>query len=196
MTITASHVTTEPTTPEVVTHASTRLVRVPSPRSALGTVTVALITLNNGRDSRRPNTFGPQGLASLDAAISTAIDAAPDAIAITGKQGSFAAGADLRELARHRSRARPKGSPPSATESLADSGPHPSRPSRSSTAQRWAAAWNSRCTARYRTPLSDVVGVVPCPRCSSASCPVGADPAPAAHHRPGQRRDDHRGKPR
>ena len=98
MTITDSRVTTEPTTTEVVTHASTRLVRLPSPRSALGTVTVAMITLDNGRDRNRPNTFGPFGLASLDAAISAAIDAAPDAIAITGKPFSFAAGADLAQL--------------------------------------------------------------------------------------------------
>ena len=89
--------TIKPIQTEVVTNASTRLVRVPSPRTALGVVTVALITLDNGKD-RNPNTFGPLGLASLDAAITAAVTTAPDAIVITGKPSSFAAGADLGQL--------------------------------------------------------------------------------------------------
>jgi enoyl-CoA hydratase/carnithine racemase len=80
---------------EVVTHALTRLVEVPSAGAPTGSVRVALITLDNGRDHTRPNTFGPLGLASLDAAISTAIEASPDAIAVTGKPFIFAVGADL-----------------------------------------------------------------------------------------------------
>jgi 3-hydroxyacyl-CoA dehydrogenase/enoyl-CoA hydratase/carnithine racemase len=83
---------------EVVTHALTRLVEVPSAGAPAGSVRVALITLDNGRDHTRPNTFGPLGLASLDAAISTAIEASPDAIAVTGKPFIFAAGADLSQL--------------------------------------------------------------------------------------------------
>ena len=83
---------------EVVTHALTRLVEVPSARAPGGSVRVALITLDNGRDHTRPNTIGPLGLASLDAAISTAIEASPDAIAVTGKPFIFAAGADLSQL--------------------------------------------------------------------------------------------------
>jgi 3-hydroxyacyl-CoA dehydrogenase/enoyl-CoA hydratase/carnithine racemase len=83
---------------EVVTHALTRMVQVPSPGAPGGTVRVALITLDNGRDHTRPNTFGPLGLASLDAAIGTAIEASPDAIAVTGKPFIFAAGADLSQL--------------------------------------------------------------------------------------------------
>jgi 3-hydroxyacyl-CoA dehydrogenase/enoyl-CoA hydratase/carnithine racemase len=82
---------------EVVTHALTRLVKVPSAAAPGGFVTVALITLDNGRDHTRPSTLGPLGLASLDAAISTAIEAAPDAIAVTGKPFIFAAGADLSD---------------------------------------------------------------------------------------------------
>ena len=44
---------------EVVTQSFTRLVEVPSPGSAGGSVRVALITLDNGRDHTRPSTLGP-----------------------------------------------------------------------------------------------------------------------------------------
>ena len=84
---------------EVVTQAILRVIEVPAAAAAGGAITVALITLDNGRDHNRPNTFGPQGLASLDAAISAAIAADPDAIAVTGKPFIFAAGADLSQLA-------------------------------------------------------------------------------------------------
>jgi enoyl-CoA hydratase/carnithine racemase len=56
---------------------------------------LALITLDNGQDHNRPNTFGPQSLLALDAAITDAISRKPAAIAITGKPFIFAAGADL-----------------------------------------------------------------------------------------------------
>ena len=47
--------------------------------------TLALITLDNGQDHTRPNTFGAQSLAALNEAITSAIASAPAAIAITGK---------------------------------------------------------------------------------------------------------------
>ena len=59
---------------------------------------LALITLDNGEDHNRPNTFGPESLASLDAAITEAIAQKPSAIAVTGKPFIFAAGADLSAL--------------------------------------------------------------------------------------------------
>ena len=59
---------------------------------------IALITLDNGLDYNRPNTFGPQSLKELDAAISQASAMDVDAIAITGKPFIFAAGADLSGL--------------------------------------------------------------------------------------------------
>ena len=83
---------------EVVTHALTRLIEVPSAGTPGGTVRVALITLDNGMDHTRPSTLGPLGLASLDAAIGRALDAAPDAIAVTGKPFIFAVGADLSQV--------------------------------------------------------------------------------------------------
>ncbi len=80
---------------EVVTNALVRDVDL-APFGHKGTL--ALITLDNGLDHNRPNTFGPQSLAALDAAITDAIGRAPVAIAITGKPFIFAAGADLSAL--------------------------------------------------------------------------------------------------
>jgi 3-hydroxyacyl-CoA dehydrogenase/enoyl-CoA hydratase/carnithine racemase len=57
-----------------------------------------LITLDNGLDHTRPNTFGPQSLKALDAAITDAIGRSPAAIGIIGKPFIFAAGADLSAL--------------------------------------------------------------------------------------------------
>ena len=80
---------------EVVTNALVRDVDL-TPFGHKGTL--ALITLDNGLDHTRPNTFGPQSLTALDAAITDAIGRAPAAIAITGKPFIFAAGADLSAL--------------------------------------------------------------------------------------------------
>ncbi len=74
---------------EVVTRAHLRLVRLP------GAGPIALITLDNGRDHRRPNTFGPRGLAELNGALDAAFAATPVAVAVTGKPFAFAVGADL-----------------------------------------------------------------------------------------------------
>jgi 3-hydroxyacyl-CoA dehydrogenase/enoyl-CoA hydratase/carnithine racemase len=80
---------------EVVTQALVRQVDL----SAFGAKGVlALITLDNSLDHNRPNTFGPQSLLALDAAITAAIAIKPAAIAITGKPFIFAAGADLSAL--------------------------------------------------------------------------------------------------
>ncbi len=80
---------------EVVTQALVRDVDL----SAFGAKgTLALITLDNGHDHNRPNTFGPQSLLALDAAITEATSRKPAAIAITGKPFIFAAGADLSAL--------------------------------------------------------------------------------------------------
>lgn len=75
---------------EVVTNATCRLISVPGVAGQ-----VALITLDNGNDHTRPSTFGPAGLASLDAALDQAFAATPAAIAVTGKPFIFAVGADL-----------------------------------------------------------------------------------------------------
>jgi 3-hydroxyacyl-CoA dehydrogenase/enoyl-CoA hydratase/carnithine racemase len=77
---------------EVVTRAHVRYLRVPGLAGEL-----ALITLDNGHDHTRPSTFGPGGLASLDAALDeiAAHTPAPAAIAVTGKPFIFAVGADL-----------------------------------------------------------------------------------------------------
>jgi 3-hydroxyacyl-CoA dehydrogenase/enoyl-CoA hydratase/carnithine racemase len=75
---------------EVVTKAIVRLVRVPGLAKQ-----AALITLDNGFDYKKPNSFGPGGLASLDQAITTATEADPAFIAITGKPYIFCVGADI-----------------------------------------------------------------------------------------------------
>ncbi|MGX5655805.1 3-hydroxyacyl-CoA dehydrogenase NAD-binding domain-containing protein, partial [Geodermatophilus nigrescens] len=77
---------------EVVTRALVRYLRVPGLAGE-----IALVTLDNGHDHTRPSTFGPGGLASLDAALDdiAAHTPAPAAIAVTGKPFVFAVGADL-----------------------------------------------------------------------------------------------------
>lgn len=80
---------------EVVTQA---LVRNVDLAAFGGKGTMALITLDNGQDHNRPNTFGPASLQSLDAAITAAIAGKPTAIGLTGKPFIFAAGADLSGL--------------------------------------------------------------------------------------------------
>ncbi|MCZ2830617.1 3-hydroxyacyl-CoA dehydrogenase NAD-binding domain-containing protein [Modestobacter sp. VKM Ac-2986] len=75
---------------EVVTRALVRYLAVPGLTGEL-----ALITLDNGHDHTRPSTFGPGGLASLDAALDEVEARSPAAIAVTGKPFVFAVGADL-----------------------------------------------------------------------------------------------------
>ena len=76
---------------EIVTRALVRDVELPD-----GAGTMALITLDNGRDHTRPSTFGPAGLMALDDALD-AVAARTDiaAVGVTGKPFIFAAGADL-----------------------------------------------------------------------------------------------------
>ena len=80
---------------EVVTNA---LVREIDLTAFGGKGSLALITLDNGHDHNRPNTFGALSLNALNAAITDAIGRNPSAIAITGKPFIFAAGADLSAL--------------------------------------------------------------------------------------------------
>ncbi|MER7893342.1 3-hydroxyacyl-CoA dehydrogenase NAD-binding domain-containing protein [Micromonospora sp. NPDC094482] len=78
---------------EVVTRALLRQVAVPGlDRPA------ALITLDNGFDHTKPNTFGPAGLTSLDEAITAALAADPAFVAVTGKPYIFCVGADITGL--------------------------------------------------------------------------------------------------
>ncbi|GAA0912525.1 3-hydroxyacyl-CoA dehydrogenase NAD-binding domain-containing protein [Nonomuraea longicatena] len=85
---------------EVVTKALVRDVDLPG-----GAGTMALITLDNGFDHTKPNTFGPGGLTSLGEALD-AIEARTDlaAVGVTGKPFIFAVGADLKGAAMVRTR--------------------------------------------------------------------------------------------
>ncbi len=82
---------TAPFPGEVVTRAFVRDVELP-----YGAGTMALITLDNGRDHTKPNTFGPAGLLALREALD-AVAGRGDlaAVGVTGKPFIFAAGADL-----------------------------------------------------------------------------------------------------
>ncbi|MEV6843995.1 3-hydroxyacyl-CoA dehydrogenase NAD-binding domain-containing protein [Actinoplanes sp. NPDC051411] len=75
---------------EVVTKAFVRFVQVPGLSSK-----AAIITLDNGFDYKKPNSFGPAGLRSLDEAFDVAAAGNPAFIAITGKPFIFCVGADI-----------------------------------------------------------------------------------------------------
>ena len=79
---------------EVVTHARVQDVALPG-----GAGTLALITLDNGFDHTKPNSFGTEGIAELQAAITTLQARAQAgeivAVGLTGKPFIFAVGADL-----------------------------------------------------------------------------------------------------
>ena len=60
---------------------------------------MGLITLDNGEDHTKPNTFGPRGLLSLNAAIDAALaDDEITSLGVTGKPFILAAGADLTSI--------------------------------------------------------------------------------------------------
>ena len=81
---------------EVITESFVRDVTLPSGG------TLALITLDNGRDHTRPNTLGPRTLEALGRVLDdlTARATAGEiaALAVTGKPFIFAAGADLSKV--------------------------------------------------------------------------------------------------
>jgi 3-hydroxyacyl-CoA dehydrogenase/enoyl-CoA hydratase/carnithine racemase len=81
---------------EVVTHSFVRDVRLASGK------TLALITLDNGKDHTRPNTLGPKSLLELNDVLVTLTERASrgeiQAVGITGKPFILAAGADLSKV--------------------------------------------------------------------------------------------------
>ncbi|UWF76502.1 MULTISPECIES: 3-hydroxyacyl-CoA dehydrogenase NAD-binding domain-containing protein [Microbacterium] len=83
---------------EVITHSRVRDIRLPSGR------TLALITLDNGRDHTRPNTLGPATLFELGETLeglkARAASGEIQAVGITGKQYILAAGADLSDISK------------------------------------------------------------------------------------------------
>jgi len=87
---------------EVVTHSYVRDIVLPSGR------TIALLTLDNGRDHTRPNTLGPVTMvelgAALDAQRARAGRGEIAALAVIGKPFILAAGADLSKAGSLQSR--------------------------------------------------------------------------------------------
>ncbi len=94
---------------EVVTHAKLQFIDLPSGAGRAG-----LITLDNGFDHTKPNTFGPLGLISLNNALDAAEAEDIVALAITGKPFIFAVGADLSGV--------PKITDPAQADSIAQMG--------------------------------------------------------------------------
>ena len=88
---------------EVVTHTPVRDIALPGDAGVL-----ALVTLDNGFDHTRPNTFGPQtiaGLLEVVQGLGTRAEAGEiQAVGITGKPFIFAVGADLKAVAQATSR--------------------------------------------------------------------------------------------
>lgn len=82
---------------EVVTHSYVRHVPLDN-----GNKTLALLTLDNGKDHTRPNTLGPQGLVELRDTLRGLQELARagsiHAVAITGSPFILAAGADLSKV--------------------------------------------------------------------------------------------------
>jgi 3-hydroxyacyl-CoA dehydrogenase/enoyl-CoA hydratase/carnithine racemase len=82
---------------EVVTHSYVRDIPISDGK------TLALVTLDNGRDHTRPNTLGPLSLLeyaqTLDGLAARAAAGEIHAVAITGKPFILAAGADLSKVA-------------------------------------------------------------------------------------------------
>lgn len=80
---------------ERVTQAHLRKVTLPGAAGVMG-----LITLDNGEDHTKPNTFGPRSLLALNTAVDAALaDAEVTSIGVTGKPFILAAGADLTSVA-------------------------------------------------------------------------------------------------
>lgn len=88
---------------EVLTHTRVRDVTLPGKAG-----TLALITLDNGFDHTKPNTFGPQTIAGLTEVVQGLRRRAEageiQAVGITGKPFIFAVGADLKAVAQATSR--------------------------------------------------------------------------------------------
>jgi enoyl-CoA hydratase/carnithine racemase len=79
---------------EVVTRAPVRYVELPQ-----GGGTAAILTMDNGFDHTKPTTFGPRGLANIEAAIDEALGREDVVLlAVTGKPFIFAVGADLKVM--------------------------------------------------------------------------------------------------
>lgn len=84
---------------ERVTKAHLRKVALP-PVNGQAAGVIGLITLDNGEDHTKPNTFGPRSLIELNTAIDAALaDDQVTAIGVTGKPFILAAGADLTSIA-------------------------------------------------------------------------------------------------
>lgn len=90
------------------TNVHVRDVELPTASTLRGGGTMALITLDNGADHRRPTTLAPEVIADLTAVLRSLQERARrgeiDAVGVTGKPYVFAAGADLKRVGGVRTR--------------------------------------------------------------------------------------------
>ena len=163
---------------EVVTHAFTRVVEVPTPGAAGGTVRIALITLDNGRDHTRPNTLGPARPGQPGRGDHRRARGRPR------RHRGHRQAVHLRRRRRpvadrqgHRPVRRRWRSASSASGCSAGWAPAASRRSRSSTALAMGGGIELALHCDYRTLASQRRRSSRCPRCSSASCPAGVAPS-------------------
>jgi hypothetical protein len=81
---------------EVITHSYVKDIPLPSGK------VLALVTLDNGLDYKRPNTLGPRSLMELDNTLVSLGDRAGrgeiHGVGLTGKEFILAAGADLSRV--------------------------------------------------------------------------------------------------
>ena len=135
---------------------------------------IALVTMDNGEDWQKPNTFGEAALRSLEGVLDRLRTRDWRGLLLTGKPFVFAAGADIDEFGGHHTGARARWAVRPGTSSSAASRRSRSSRSPQSTGRRSAAASRSPCTAttgRFRRRF----GTSPAPRCSSDSSPAGAE---------------------
>ena len=174
MTTTTQTPVTAPGMPEeVVTRTPVQDVTLPG-----GAGILALVTLDNGHDHTRPNTFGPQTIAGLQATVdglrARAEAGEIQAVGITGKPFVFAVGADLSGVPYvTRARAGPGHRPRGPRGLRVDHGP-PGADLR--VRQRRGHGRRRRDRPRLRLPhhLARACRRSRCPRPSSAWCPAGA----------------------
>lgn len=177
---------------EVVTHSFVKHVTTPSGG------TLALITLDNGKDYKRPNTLGPRTLRELSGVLDTlkteAAAGTIQGVAITGKEYCFAAGADLSQAAAVPSR--------EAAHDLAALGHATLRKFSDLGVPSFAFVNTLALGVGSRSPCTAPTGrsrprrrASGSPRCSSASSPAGAARRCSPPDRPGARAPRHRREP-
>jgi hypothetical protein len=109
---------------------------------------LAILTMDNGEDHTKPNTFGAEALRRCPPpSTSSRPPTTSPGLLLTGKPFIFAVGADLKSFTGMDADTAPRRPASSATTCSPGCRRCRSRPWRRSTAPAWAAGSRSRCTA-------------------------------------------------